>query len=95
MDLKILVPTVALPVLVPLLRDLFACICISIMNRAKGRPTWRVGTRFGVMVWPNGYARENLVITNVTFKYVEVSTGLEVFVIKKRDMLKMCCSCVR
>jgi hypothetical protein len=48
-----LVTAVILPFLAPILMDCFAGIWIMAVNKAKGKPTWVVGTRFEDVILPN------------------------------------------
>ena len=48
-----LITVVIIPFLAPFLMDLMACCMVSAMNKAKGKPTWVVGTKFEEVILPN------------------------------------------
>jgi hypothetical protein len=82
---------VLVPFFAPLLMDLLACLWIALMNRARHKPTWKVGTRFKNVILANAASLGPCYITAKTWKFIilkEIGDNPGVIRIKKRDMLK-------
>jgi len=89
--IMLIVTAVIVPFFAPFIMDSLACFTIYMMNKARGKPTWKKGTRFARMVWPSGHVEENVIITDVTFKFVTLRVAGGTVAIKKRQMLGMVC----
>lgn len=86
-----IITAVIIPFFAPFLMDLLACLWIALMNRAKHKPTWRVGTRFKDVILPNAASLGDCYITSKTWKYVilkQVSGNPGCIRMKKRDLMK-------
>lgn len=86
-----IVTAVLVPFFAPILMDCLAGLYIMIMNKAKHKPTWRVGTRFKDVILPNAASLGDCYITSKTWKYVilkQVSGNPGCIRMKKRDLMK-------
>lgn len=89
-----LITAVIIPFFAPLCMDILAAWFIMLMNRAKGKPTWVVGTRFRDVILPNAGTIGECYINNVTWKFVILKCIGKpgTFRIKKRKLMK--CDCI-
>jgi len=92
MVIMTVVTAVIVPFFAPMLMDTLACINIWLMNRAKGRPTWMVGTHFYSIVFPSGNVIYDVTIDKVSFRFITLKTKYGYLVIKKRTMLGLLCT---
>jgi ATP sulfurylase len=83
-----IISAIIIPFVAPFALDFLACITIYLMNKKKGHPTWKKGTRFAKVAWPSGFTVVNVYIENVTFRTVTLRTNDSFTIVKKRDMLK-------
>lgn len=78
--------TSVLPFLFAFLKDLFANIMIACMNLAKGKPTFRVGTKFPMVLMASGKVFKDVYIKEVDFSTVYLQTAVGVLPVKKNNL---------
>jgi hypothetical protein len=65
-----LITMVLIPCIAPFLMDFLAAVLISVRNKIKGKPTWKVGTTFSDIILPNGNSLGHYLIVKVSYKHI-------------------------
>lgn len=61
---------VMVPFFLPTIRDTFCAMYIWLLNKKRGRPTYKRGEQYTGLLFANGYFLPNVWIVNVDFKMV-------------------------
>ena len=90
-----IITLIVFPFLASYVMDLMTNTIISSMNKATGKPTWTIGSRFKDIILPNAARLGPCFIYNVTWKYIilkDIRGSLNhehgTIRIKKREMLR-------